>query len=214
MSGLAVPGADVVLLDAVGRTHAATSTDASGRFVLSAARGEYQLRVAHVGYQETTQQIVLLDSLRITIGMTPQPIVLDSLGATARARVPALDRVGFYQRQNLGTGYFLDRAEVERRAADGRVFEALRGIPGVRVVPVLDGTGEYDIRMRDSRCLPSIIVDWQVVRRGGTGSSDREVLPHPDQIEAIEVYPGPAGIPPRARSGTGPCGAILIWTKH
>ena len=39
-------------------------------------------------------------------------------------------------------------------------------------------------------------------------------LVHPSEIEAIEAYPSPLGMPAQFGGSRSPCGAILIWTKR
>ena len=36
---------------------------------------------------------------------------------------------------------------------------------------------------------------------------------HPDNIEAIEVYRGPAEVPPQFGGAQSACGVIVLWTR-
>lgn len=62
-------------------------------------------------------------------------------------------------------------------------------------------------------CLPSIWVDGTVTAPASRtfGSFDLESVLAVD-IEAIEMYTGPATVPTDYATGSG-CGAILIWTR-
>ncbi len=69
-------------------------------------------------------------------------------------------------------------------------------------------------------CMPSILVDGYVVRVGGTPPRGQGSLPSLNgtvraaDIEALEVYNGPAGLPAQASGTISPCGAIVIWRRR
>lgn len=120
-----------------------------------------------------------------------------------------------------------------------RTADTFRGIFGVEVVSA-GAAGTFDLILRGGRtqvfriqpdtrdgplvCYPSISIDGQVVRVGGvqpnrdSGARPRDVgkwsdLVHPDDLEAVEVYPGGAGMPVQVAGQISPCGAVLIWTR-
>jgi hypothetical protein len=43
---------------------------------------------------------------------------------------------------------------------------------------------------------------------------DINAIVSPNQVEALEVYIGPAEVPAEYAAGRGACGVVLIWTKH
>jgi hypothetical protein len=55
-------------------------------------------------------------------------------------------------------------------------------------------------------CPLAVAVDGLIV------SNWTEVV-HVNDIEAVEVYPSPAGLPAWMFGTRGRCGAVLIWTK-
>jgi hypothetical protein len=115
---------------------------------------------------------------------------------------------GFWERRSRGFGYFLTRDEIEKR--DAHEFADLaRMAPSVSV-----GTrnGRHVIRfnrggVRD--CPPQYIVDGMRIENG---SPDEFT---PQDVEAIELYSGPATIPPQfaPRFNSYTCGAVVIWTR-
>jgi hypothetical protein len=41
-----------------------------------------------------------------------------------------------------------------------------------------------------------------------------DLLPSPRELAGLEVYNGPATIPPRFNSYNASCGILLVWTKE
>jgi len=121
---------------------------------------------------------------------------------------------GLYRVRANGIGYesaTSTRHEIASRAAT-RIIELLYSVPGVRVVEKGPGNDEIDVITR-GRCRPILAVDGLVVRRGDGGGL--EVLPHPSEVEGIEIYPGAILLPAQiAGGGPSPCGAIIIWTQR
>jgi hypothetical protein len=58
------------------------------------------------------------------------------------------------------------------------------------------------------------MIDGMVVRHSGGGGSLDSLIPSLDEIEAIEVYTGSAGLPPQLAGMTSPCGAIIFWMRR
>jgi hypothetical protein len=180
------------------------------------------------------------------IGFAPQLIAVDLRGgktATAQVRLAAsaqvLDTVrvvglrgdkwsatGFDQRKALGQGYYLDRADIERRQAI-RFTDLLRTVPGVTVGKG-DQYGSTVLAMRGSSiagCSPALYIDGipfmsATSTEAGTGASrtvagglgpDDFLIPA--QLEAIEIYPSTAGVPAQYSSNGGACGTILVWSR-
>jgi TonB family protein len=71
--------------------------------------------------------------------------------------------------------------------------------------------GENVVTMRGNRCTPLIWLD-------GTPASTGYLNPdyfEPLSFEGIEIYTGPASVPPQLMGvrGLGSCGVIALWTK-
>jgi outer membrane cobalamin receptor len=123
----------------------------------------------------------------------------------------------------LGHGRFVLRSDIEERQPR-RLSDLLRGMPGVRVFS--DGWFS-DIRLRASgvtgfnasqttMCLPPVRIDGILVSHGNAGPGDRynidSLMPH--DVEAIEIYAGPAQVPAQFGGANSACGIVLIWTRH
>ena len=210
----AIPGATLQLLDRDGNSVSSTIAGPGGSFALSAPAGaEYTVTVEHIGYTPFTHGPVQLDDeggaemvLRLTIEVIP----LNPLNVEVEARVRKLERVGFYDRKRLGLGTFIEYHQIgvqARTAAD-----VLRRVAGLRLV--IQGYFT-DVQTRGSgTCRPGIYIDGAFVSgpRRTVTSFNLEDLPATD-IEAIEVYPGAASVPPQYNGGTSMCGLILFWTQ-
>ncbi len=66
------------------------------------------------------------------------------------------------------------------------------------------------------KCNPSVVLDGVLLQPGGTASGGLSLddLVNPFNIEALEVYPGPEGVPVQYSGYLSPCGAILVWSKR
>ena len=214
-SGIGVKGIYVVLLTSDDRMIVGVFSDSVGHFSLVApAAGLYRVRANGIGYESATSdrfEVTSSSAATIVLRIVLMPVVFDSLKVETELRVPHLERAGFYRRKWLGSGYFLTRHEIASRAAT-RIIELLYSVPGVRVVEKGPGNDEIDVITR-GRCRPILAVDGLVVRRGDGGGL--EVLPHPSEVEGIEIYPGAILLPAQiAGGGPSPCGAIIIWTQR
>jgi hypothetical protein len=84
-------------------------------------------------------------------------------------------------------------------------------MPGVRIVT--DRAGRAMLRMGRSSmgrdCPPEFWIDG--IRAQFLGVDDVPV----SDIEALEVYRGPSGLPPEfnSRFTNSQCGAVIIWTR-
>jgi hypothetical protein len=162
-------------------------------------------------------------------------------GLNVRARSLGLDIAGFYDRQRRGMGHFITGDRLG--TAGGRVTNVLRRVPGVRVVQYqrrqlmpgdpnavvskMDVDEEYRIAATRSYstgvtpqgesslqfCYMDVWVDGVQVQNGDPEASqsvDRFILAN---VEAIEVYRGPAETPHEFRGQWSGCGVVLIWSK-
>ena len=225
-------GAQVVVLVDVRTTvgNAVTGADGVFSFRLPAA-GEYQLRVSRVGYSPKLTKPIGVDSTFLTnvqLQLVPSAVPLEALTVVAEQvaiekQLPYLVDAGFYERRRKGFGHFLTRADIEKR--DPLLMtNALRGLSGVQVVC----TGKRmpvtcDVLMPAAAtmvfrgvCLPSVVLDGAVLRVGGVGnpSATLDDLLNPFNIEAIEIYTSPAGLPVQYSGYMSPCGAIIVWSRR
>ena len=112
----------------------------------------------------------------------------------------------FERRRKTGAGHYLVRADIEKAGANN-LQDAVRNLRGVN----LDcSTGGYGCQIRMARapmrCSPEYIVDEVVDNAFGPSVSVRD-------IEAIEVYTGPADVPGEYAGTNAGCGVVVIWTR-
>jgi hypothetical protein len=112
----------------------------------------------------------------------------------------------FERRRRTGAGQYLVRADIERVGAN-RLQDVVRTMRGVNLDCSMGGAS-CAIRMARApmRCLPQYIVDDNVDNEFGPTVPVRD-------IEAIEVYTGPADVPGEYAGRNAGCGVIVIWTR-
>lgn len=214
MNGEAIVGAEVVVSDAV--EPARTGPDGRFEFV-DLGVGRYLMRFSGPGYAEREDTLVVMrpGSIDLRVSLTPRPYALDPI-SVAGTPSPFLARMGFYERRNSHIGgIYLDRADIEKRAA-ASFTDLFHAIPGTVVRS--QAMGQRLVRFNRTvggahpdGCIPDLYVDGLVTggRPGEPKLSDHDVV-DPWHIEAIEVYTG-AVTPIRYKSE---CGVILVWTRH
>ncbi len=220
-SGVPISLANVALLatdDSIVGRHV---TDKDGRFVIRAPEaGSYRLRASRISYAPFTTDTFALETGQDAVAelrLRPIPTPLDPIEVVVEERVPRLVRVGFYKRQAKGFGKFRTPEDLE---ALHPIYpeDLFYGMSGVRVQSRGRVMGSaYRL------CALSVTVDGLLVQRGGflrskavpslTDDPSWTDLWHVKDIEAIEVYPRPGGVPVWLSGTVSPCGALLIWTK-
>jgi outer membrane receptor for ferrienterochelin and colicin len=199
--------------------------DTLGQFVVVAPMaGRYRIRIEALGFETLLLGPIGigLRSNEVLAELTPSPVPLDAVSAKADARTPKLAQVGFYDRMTRNVGHFLERSAIEKRGPR-YTSDLLRGIAGVRVV--MRGSSA-DVRLRSGgltsfnarpgmQCLPPVFVDGILVSHGNQRPEERFDLNTllPQDIEAVEIYAGPARVPPQFGGANAACGVILVWTR-
>ncbi len=160
---------------------------------------------------------------------------LPGVAVTERTAALALGLQGFEERRKLGRGQFVTREEFDRYSPSD-VAAVLRRMHSLRVADTRDGPLVLSTRgliMRQggpAMCALQIGLDGQLLR--ATFSIGDIAI---DNVAAIEVYAGPATIPPQfnttasGMAATPPpnmrtrsfsprtdsyCGIVMIWTAH
>src|SRR5690242_1950707 len=127
-------------------------TNADGLFRVEAdGDGAFALYSRRIGYSPvvtTIGQLSDLDSISVSIRLTPVALSLPGTGVTGRNALRELLLAGFDHRRALGLGAFVTYDEIQRKGAP-KLAELLREIPGVSVT----GTGpRVEVQMgRSSR---------------------------------------------------------------
>ncbi len=240
VSGRPIESASVELMDGDDAIVGQDVTDINGWFSMPVPDGEwYQVRSHSLGYMPTLSTAFHLapgQALGAEIRMEVAPVELEGIEAIVARIEQGLDVVGFYDRREMGFGTVRTPEDLLKRPPLD-LSDLFRGINGIRMV---QATSMADMEVYSARrvfgdmCRPSISIDFIIVQRGermsrlDVTSSDlersvgggREVrrsfwqdLVTPQEIAAMEVYPGQGGLPDWVSGDVSPCGAVLIWTK-
>jgi hypothetical protein len=217
-AGHPIPGVEVRLRRTeLGSTRklelAFARTNDSGGFRLpNLDAGPGSVAVRRMGFSPATVDVKLragrTDSLVVSLTAIavslPGVLVEDEYMARSKRLL-----AGFWERRSRGFGSFITRDEIEQR--DPHEFADLaRMIPSVSVQ---NRGGRKVIRFtrgstaRD--CPPQYYVDGMRIENGQPDEFT------PQDVEAVELYAGPATMPPQftPRPFTYTCGAIVIWTR-
>lgn len=121
-----------------------------------------------------------------------------------RSRGPRF--ANFERRQKTGAGQYLVREQIEA-GGFSTLQDIARSLRGVNV-ECSGGPNGCQIRMvrAPMRCFPEYVIDDNVDNVFGPLVSIRD-------IEAMEVYTGPADVPGEYAGRNAGCGVIVIWTK-
>ena len=209
-AGIPIPGVEVRFR---GSDFVSVRTNDSGGFrMINLPTGAASVTLRRMGIAPASADV------RLRAGRTDSLVFSLTALATTLAGVLVEDEyearsrkllAGFWERRARGFGYFLTRNDIEKR--DAHEFADLaRMAPSVTV-----GTrnGRRTIRFNHGGggrdCPPQYVVDGMRIENG---SPDEFT---PQDIEAIELYSGPATIPPQfsPRFNSYTCGAVVIWTR-
>lgn len=180
--------------------------------------GTDTLQVEVLGYATKTERLQIVGgrAQEVEVRLARQAIELAPLLVTVQPRRWFSDRAGLESRIELGNGLILTRAELEQRAPT-LLGDALVGLPGVTVRRSGGGlTAEYVVQLRGAAnlaaqaCQPMVWVDGR--RWSGGGSAFREI--QGIELEAVEIYRGPAEVPGEFSGGDARCGVVVVWTRR
>jgi hypothetical protein len=197
-----------------------SKTDSLGHALLPLRRNRETVVVKRIGYDDERREAAA-GSVPLEVALSPAPVALGVLRATARAgpMSPLLQR--FYARAAHGRGAFLTREEIDQRKPR-RLTDLFREIPGVRVTTTPRGE-----RLMMNGAIPTM---YQVNPRWEAGDCpvqyyldgvsylpDYAGVPNdvrPDEVEGIEVYRRLSEVPVEYRRPGAECGVVLIWLKE
>jgi hypothetical protein len=200
------------------------SADSSGAFVLpDVPLGDRIIDVRRIGFGAQQFPITLVAGKNRNVALILPPIAqaLPDVNVSDRFAKPAryastrkYDE--FYTRRAQGMGTFLTREDIDRQFKTNTP-ELLQGVPGLKVKRIGN-----EWRIQSLQCqmgLPSMGAElsdpqkWIRVFIDGMDVGDASELAtvNPAEIEAMEIYKGPAELPVEAR-GKG-CAAVFIWTR-
>jgi hypothetical protein len=213
LAGRPLAGAEVLLLagDTVAsESQAGVRTGDGGRFALSGSiQRRNWLRVSLPGYESRAVELFFPRDSTRPLSIELQRAVSDSARSEDGDSVladPGLEE--FLERQRTNAlGHFYTRKQILARQPQ-YLSELLRSLPGV--VVNTSRSGGYTLRMRGCRYAPVVWID----RTRAQGIELDEVA-RVDEVAALEVYTGPAGVPAQYldRSNVG-CGTVLVWSRQ
>ncbi len=152
----------------------------------------------------------MLQASTTTLGAV---VVRDSMTLTS-AKLREFDE----RRRSVAGGRFIDSTVIRRweNRKTGDLFSTLPGVDVVRqgsAAFLLGGRATQPLRpsARPTPCFMDVYLDGAPVALGNTSFDVNGIsLNH---LAAIEVYNGPASVPPRYNRTSGGCGVVLLWTK-
>lgn len=210
-----------VYVGLVGDTRVAVLTGAGGRYVLRGVpEGPQQAIVQFLGFRtvilEFEAQIGVPSVRDVTLEVEALP--LDPLDVRVTPSSPP-HLQGFYDRVERGRGFYFTPVDIERMQIR-QTTDLLRRVPGVQLYPIAGPFGTtYVVQMARTQgasgtrvCPPLYFVNGMPFPVAADIGLDAFV--RPDEIAGVEVYTGPAGVPPQFASGptSARCGVIVVWT--
>jgi TonB-dependent Receptor Plug Domain len=207
LSGAPIPGVRLRFPD----VNAERRTDSTGSFTWPGSGLPAWVYATRIGFRGRLLTPSPTDST-FTIMLVPLPPMLDRVVVEEEALPGWLRREG-RNRDLLDArrgGRLLLRADIERRGAV-TLAQALERVPGLKV------DGDYVFVPRAERSsLLNPCTSVVVYLDGERLAENRDInsIIRPSELEAIEVFVGPASVP---RSLAGPrsgCGVIALWSKR
>lgn len=152
----------------------------------------------------------------IRVSLSADPVRLDPIEVSVERRDIVLEQAGFYDREAMGFGRFLDRDDLEKRPP-GRVSDLFAGLAGVSLIAGPTGQRQVILnagRYRREPCFPRVVLDDMIVGGGPLQPAQLDVLLMRSAIAGVEVYTTTAGIPIKYGGTGSSCGVIVIWTRR
>jgi hypothetical protein len=216
----------MTLLDVDGQAVTVNVTDTEGAFLLLAPEpGQYWIEIEspfHRGYTDGPIFLAGTDTVSLTYDLMPLPVDLDELTVEAERRSPRLTMEGVYDRREAGIGVHIDERTIRARQG-GKVSDIVALLPMMELFPdtlfgrvrVLFRRRQFERFMGDGKrpppCFPQVFLNGALLAAGGDVPGDLDIFSLAD-LEAIEVYESPAGLPGRFDGENARCGTIVLWT--
>lgn len=175
-------------------------------------QGRYRYEVEHIAYGVQRGQIEVRSAQThaLEIRIAPRALELEPITVTVEFRPHWLVKQGFYQRKEMGLGFYLSPEDIERRSPS-RFSHLVEMAPGVEVLRVCRPDCYRVLSMditRHRMCSPEVYLDGKKLRLPQTFALDD--VPVWD-VAAVELYTGISETPAEFY---GLCGSLVIWTKR
>lgn len=200
-----IAGASVEISDAhSGERVAGAEADSLGMFSFPAvAAGPYRVTIRSFGYQDLSRDLVLgpRAETELSVSLVPEAMDIEPVFVTVERRASGAMR-DFERRRSLGIGSFITRQDIEQRRPH-QVTDLFRTMAGVRIVRDRYGAARL---LLHGQCTPKLYIDGVASFEG----TSLDLILHPDDVEAIEIYTT-ATVPPQYSRGA--CGVLVVWTR-
>jgi hypothetical protein len=220
-SGEPIPGVVLSVADRLGQIREA-STDGRGSAELpNIAPGQVSIQARRIGFTPGLVTAILQagsDTLPIVLSDVALPR-LDTVRIVA-ARASNVRHTDFDTRllHHVAAAAF-SRADIEKRSPVD-IWQLLSNVTSLTVtqtgslVTLESSRGQILQHNAIVRCSVLVAVDGAVLNTTGSSVNANE-LPRPSEVYGVEVFAGPATVPPQfLRSASGAvCGLVAIWTR-
>lgn len=190
---------------------APVTTGPDGAFAISVAPGVALLTIRRLGFHpgELEIETASLGNYPVDISLVPIARSLEPVKILAHREPSDARLAGFNQRLARHAGYFITRDQIEQ-TANPRLIDALRRLPGVRVV-TLRGAQGRSVTLGGASCPPLVYIDGFPAT---AGALDLDMIDL-SSLEGVEVYSSASAIPPEliGARGVDRCGVIALWTS-
>ncbi|MFI5245466.1 MAG: carboxypeptidase regulatory-like domain-containing protein, partial [Gemmatimonadales bacterium] len=223
--GAPLPGATLELAAPGGATRTVVTGPAGRALIPDVAPGLLRVRARRIGFKPG-QLAVTVEAGRNTVPILLSDAVtpsLDTVRIVGGKRVTArLDEFETRYMNKLATASF-NRDDI-LKVNPVETWQMLSRVPSVKFIPFGKTGGLFPVSARGMMvnmsgampCFMSVMVDGLLMQPDPPDSAvDLRRLPAPDEIHGIEVFAGPANIPPQYNGAGGDktCGLIAIWTR-
>ena len=203
-------GVTVMVLDTANVIHTMQNTDSTGAFTIKNVKlDRFKVRTYRYGYVSTVTgpyDITTHNNLDMLIRVESVPLTMKEVSVSAKEINPYLENVHFYDRKEMGTGYYRTWKDFKDRGLNN-VYNIFTGIPGLTVTR----SGVYFTRY-ESQQGPLIYVDGLYISPQAQGPGVGAIgWLNPEDVLAVEVY-NAINAPIEYSQGAHK-GVILVWTK-
>lgn len=196
----------------------AAVTDQQGQFAVTvghAVEGINRVSIRRIGFRPVDLNVMVSAGeapITIDAALERLPIQLEEIVVEADRVVMVSGRLAeFYRRRKVGHGRYLTAEEIEKTPAF-QVTDLFRRFAGVRVVS--NPTDSFDKRIvigRSSMLCSGTLVYLDGISLPPGWSVDW--MTQPEYLAGVEIYSGPAQIPPQYNRTGNACGVVLLWSK-
>lgn len=205
-TGAPIPNVEVTAI----KVSKVVRTDTAGQFILGGLPpGPTDLSFRRLAYAPVvlSLQVPIDDTtdVEVTLGLVAQQLTGVIVQADAQ-RLRILE--AFEARRKHGIGHFITRRQIAERQPM-RLSDMVRLVPGASISESNGRTALRFSRSTARACPPQFYIDG--IQATGFSIDD---MP-PGDVEGIELYAGPGGLPPEFNRffSTVSCGTVIIWTR-